>query len=116
MADISVSAGSERETTQQQLTRILEIVQGLPEGEQEIRLRLPLNIYDPEVKFYSQIKNTFWHLRLPGATATLEQIETISAAIGVAIRAIAKDPAWVVEVLGPALEESASGVEGEPHA
>ena len=105
MAEISVTSGAERETTAQQVGRILESLRALQHtaGPQEVRLRLPLNIFDPDSKTYTQIRNTFWHLRLPASTATSAQIEAISHALGVAIRAIARDPAYVIEALGPAV-------------
>ncbi len=87
MAEIQVTSGTDRETPEQQISRILEAMRQEVDG--EIRLRLPLNIFDPDQnRSYTQIRDTFWNMRLPAATASVEQVHAIIAALDLCVEAI----------------------------
>jgi hypothetical protein len=96
--DIKVTAGTDRPSAPAQIQQIIDLVRA--EKGEDIRLRLPLSIFDPEGRNYTPIRDAFWNLRLPAESTDVAQVEELIEALGKCIVALASEgPAAVIQKL-----------------
>lgn len=77
---------TERETQREQIARL---IQAAIEGQEPLRIRIPLAIYDAK-RNYVQIREAAWSLSMPSEGLQVEQVEEVIQAFDTIIAAIGR--------------------------